>query len=62
MVEYPYELATNHCVKISAENQCVDFGIKRIERYRDIHSQIVLNEYSNYLSRQALPTDLQYKK
>lgn len=61
MVEYPYELATNQCIKISIENQCVDFGIKRIERYRDIHSQIVLNEYSNYLSRQALPTDLQYK-
>lgn len=27
----------------------------------EIYAQIVLNSFMNYLSRQALPTDIQYK-
>ncbi len=35
----------------------IDFKIKRTKRYKEPYSQIVLHDFMNYLSRQALPNN-----
>ena len=44
-------------IDYNEENSTIDFKVRRIARYKEPFSQIVLNDFMNYLSRQALPND-----
>lgn len=40
------------------DNKIVDFKIKRISRYNEYHSQILLQKFMSYLSRPGFPNDI----
>lgn len=62
LVKKPHRICTDvGFIKAEQTGDSIDFGIQRLGRYREIYAQIVLNSFMNYLSRQALPTDIQYK-
>ena len=62
LVKRPYRICTDgSLIKAEQTETIIDFGIRRLGRYREIYAQIVLNSFMNYLSRQALPTDIQYR-
>lgn len=59
MLKKPFEMASEKLISpnYNSETGIVDFKIKRVERYKEPFAQIVLHDFMNYLSRQALPND-----
>lgn len=59
MLKKPFEMATEKLITVDCnpDTGIINFKIKRIRRYKEPFSQIVLNDFMNYLSRQALPND-----
>ena len=59
MLKNPFEMYPTVLISIDCneENSTIDFKVRRIARYKEPFSQIVLNDFMNYLSRQALPND-----
>lgn len=59
MLKKPFEMASEKLITVDCnpETGIINFKIKRIGRYKEPFSQIVLNDFMNYLSRQALPND-----
>lgn len=59
MLKKPFEMASKQFISANynIESSIVDFKIKRIGRYKEPFSQIILHDFMNYLSRQALPND-----
>lgn len=59
MLKKPFEMASEGLISLdyNPETGIINFKIKRIGRYKEPFSQIVLNDFMNYLSRQALPND-----
>ena len=63
MLKRPFEMASDGLISVDCDSNTniVNFNIKRIGRYKEPFSQIVLNDFMNYLSRQALPNDFSRK-
>ena len=59
MLKKPFEMASEKLITVDCnpDTGIINFKIKRIGRYKEPFSQIVLNDFMNYLSRQALPND-----
>lgn len=59
MLKKPFEMASEKLITVDCnpDTGIINFNIKRIGRYKEPFSQIVLNDFMNYLSRQALPND-----
>ena len=59
MLKNPFEVCPKVLISIDCneENNIIDFKVRRIARYKEPFSQVVLNDFMNYLSRQALPND-----
>ena len=59
MLKKPFEMASEGLISLdyNPETGIINFKIRRIGRYKEPFSQIVLNDFMNYLSRQALPND-----
>lgn len=59
MLKKPFEMASEGLISLdyNPDTGIINFKIKRIGRYKEPFSQIVLNDFMNYLSRQALPND-----
>lgn len=59
MLKKPFELASENLVSADCnlDTGIINFNIKRVDRYKEPFSQIVLHDFMNYLSRQALPND-----
>ncbi len=59
ILKNPFEMFPKVLISIDCneENSTIDFKVRRIARYKEPFSQIVLNDFMNYLSRQALPND-----
>ena len=59
MLKKPFEMASEGLISLdyNPETGIINFKIKRTGRYKEPFSQIVLNDFMNYLSRQALPND-----
>lgn len=59
MLKKPFEMATEKLITVDCnpDTGIINFKIKRIRRYKEPFSQIVLNDFMNFLSRQALPND-----
>ena len=59
MLKKPFEMASEGLISLdyNPDTGIINFKIRRIGRYKEPFSQIVLNDFMNYLSRQALPND-----
>lgn len=59
MLKKPFEMASEKLITTSynSDTGIIDFKIRRVGRYKEPFSQIVLHDFMNYLSRQALPND-----
>lgn len=59
MLKKPFEMASERLISAdyNIESSIIDFKIKRVGRYKEPFSQIILHDFMNYLSRQALPND-----
>ena len=59
MLKKPFEMASEKLITVDCnpDTGIINFKIKRIGRYKEPFSQIVLIDFMNYLSRQALPND-----
>lgn len=59
MLKKPFEMASEKLISVTfdSDTNIIDFNIKRIGRYNEPFSQIVLHDFMSYLSRQALPND-----
>lgn len=59
MLKKPFELASEKLIKLdyTKETGVVNFHIKRVGRYKEPFAHIVLHDFSNYLSRHALPNN-----
>lgn len=63
MLKKPFELASEKLIKLdyTKETGVVNFHIKRVGRYKEPFAHIVLHDFSNYLSRHALPNNFSKK-
>lgn len=59
MLKRPFEMASEKLISANynSDTGIIDFKIKRVKRYKEPFSQIVLHDFMNYLSRQALPNN-----
>ena len=59
MLKKPFEMASDNLISAdyNPDTHILNFKIKRVARYKEPFSQIVLHDFMNYLSRQALPND-----
>lgn len=59
MLKKPFELASERLIKLdyTKDTGIVDFHVKRVGRYKEPFAHIVLHDFSNYLSRHALPNN-----
>lgn len=63
MLKKPFELASERLIKLdyTKDTGIVDFHVKRVGRYKEPFAHIVLHDFSNYLSRHALPNNFSKK-
>ena len=59
LVQRPFKLSTDKFIKITPNSEIIDFGIRRMRRYKEFYAQLVLQNFMAYLSRQAYPVDIQ---
>lgn len=59
ILKRPFELSTEKFVsaEFDVDNNLLEFGLKRVGRYKDPYVQIILQNFMDYQSRQAFPHD-----
>lgn len=57
LLKKPFEMSEERLLDPICSGNDINFKIKRVARYREPYAQIILQDFKDYQSRQALPND-----